>query len=358
MDCIPLVMPVSLYDLVYKTLNFFQTALLTGGVAANAITGTGTPWSVDLNGFVAYLIMAIVDWFAPWSLCGQQFYVSNSAIVGGLMCSGGNLVPNTWAGKTMPAPLALNLAMLYPCCDLKNRRVYYPCLKLDCIATSFAIANYTVFAAQGTGGLLSFSNYQYNTFTETLGNVTALLNKYSNFAPVKTMPKIAHRVNLACYMQMPYAGVNGTGVGQLALHSTRPATQDVKDIMTSFAMPFIQADSVLVYGEYFRMLTPRFITMCPAARNADYSTDKTSYYQFIINSNNALSVGAKSLLDSYDTAQRDKSSSFGGWFGSIGSFVSGAAASSYGIPALASAATYVGGQIVQADMGRRMLNRM
>jgi len=298
MDCMPVGVQVSLKALVTKTMVAFQKALIQNGVSAGGVTTLGS------QDFATYLIMAIIQWFSPWSLCGYPQTLFPAGRTGVLYATAGSLIQNVFQGKPLPAPLALNLSYLFPCADLKNKRVYYPLLILDTVGSDFKSSTYTVFSSDtvGTNIWTSYLSFSWQTYQDLGGLGSALVTRYSAFLPTRIYPTAVMGVNIACYSVMKYGG----GSTAYALYSSQSITSRVKELVATFVFPQYQPISVPTFNEYYRFLQPKKSILVQA-----YS-DNNSYCSFITSANNPLAMSALNMIQEYDSSQ--KSGSVGlGW---------------------------------------------
>lgn len=308
----PIVMPVSLLDLVKRTLKAFNQALLTGGVAASAITTQGSFEAA------AYLIGCIHEWFAPWSqVAYPRGYINGSATRYYVATSGCN-IQNTWKNKPIPACLAVNLSYLIPCADFEKKRVYYPVLQQDCTPQDFVRTTYTVFATDyiTNSPWGSYITQQWSQWFDVGGALTTLFNQYSTYIPMRSLPHMAACRSLACTAILQYYTGGTTNVAA----STHEPDDSERDLFSMMVLPFLAGNINAMFFEQARHGDFRYFTILPNA------FDASSYYGFTFSNNNMLSSSAKVLLDQYDQSQEAPQEGVG----FVGSVLSGLA-SGYGV---------------------------
>jgi len=293
--------------LINRTLTAWNAALKNSGVSDAAISTVGG------YAFVAYLIGACFEWFAPWSCVASFRNYLNSLDVAFYNACGGNNPLGTYLGAPLPAALAINLSLLVPCYDAVRNRTYYPVLIMDCAPNSFTVTGTGwVFSATGTAPWTSYYTTQAPSYFDTAGTTQAVLTKYASAYPVRTFPKMTPGLSLACSQVIAL----NAGTSMSVMTSHRPSQEEM-ELYGVFVLPRLYPNTkngFLMLSDYVDALY-----WTPVLNYANVQ----SFGYFAILNNNMLSSAAKDILEEYDKLQESASGAMG-WIST--GLVTGAAA--------------------------------
>jgi hypothetical protein len=315
-DFMPVCVRVDANDLVQRTMNHFSAGLLQAGVTVNSITTTGS------QNMAAYFLLAICEWFAPWSMVTYTRGYTNSADTFFYSATSGCMIQNLWKTMPLPAALAVNLSHLIPCVDAKLKRVYYPSLDLSKFAFgNYIRTSYTVFSGDNMGAVPwgSFIGTQWCAKFDTTKAISNVLSKYSYIIPLRTLPHTSRVLSLACHVQMVWVASSNVTV----IASTHSPSDEERELYTLFVLPTFTNTTSEQFFEYTRFFGMRELTIIPNP------SDVTSYQGFLTINNNMLSTSAKVFLDGFDRSQEEGSTWTGWMLSALGVTGVGAAGAKY-----------------------------